>query len=336
MLNGIAKLLRGRIGKILIVGLVIVLIACALLVAVHVYDNRNGEFKGEGDENVGSFKTIEYGGKTYVYNDAIETVLVVGLDAFGKTVENDSYNNNRQADFLVLLVLDRNNGTCSAIHINRDTMAEVPVLGITGQQVSVATQQISLSHTYGNGGLDSCKNVAVTVSRMMYDLPIDSYISMTMDGIKELNDLLGGVTLTVLDDFTGVDDTLIEGETVTLMGEHALNYVRSRQNLEDSTNEHRMVRQRQYMEALYAQGKEMAEKNDGFVLDVVTALDDYVVSNCSISQIDDLFDKIMEYEFIGIDVVEGKTVKGEQYMEFYYDSDALKKLVVDTFYTVEK
>ena len=185
MLNSIAKLLSGRIGKILILGLIVVLVAGAMLVGVNVYEKRHDEFQGEGDMDVGSLKTIEYDGKTYVYNDGIETVLIVGLDAFGKTVENDSYNNDRQADFLVLLVLDRSNSTCSAIHINRDTMTEVPILGITGQQVATTNQQISLSHTYGNGGLDSCHNVAVAVSRMMYDIPIDSYVSMTMDGIKE-------------------------------------------------------------------------------------------------------------------------------------------------------
>ena len=63
---------------------------------------------------------------------------------------------------------------------------------------------------------------------------------------------------------------------MTLMGDHALNYVRSRNNLEDSTNEHRMIRQAQYMEAFYAQGKECAENNDSFVLDAVTRMNERI------------------------------------------------------------
>mgnify|MGYP000585160404 FL=1 len=68
-----------------------------------------------------------------------------------------------------------------------------------------------------------------------------------MDAVPILNDLLGGVEVTVLDDFSGIDDTLIKGETVTLHGDHALTYVRERYGLEDSSNSTRMVRQRQYM-----------------------------------------------------------------------------------------
>lgn len=335
MSRRVSNILSRRIGKIVIVGIIISLILAGLLIAASVYDKNHDEFQGVGDMNVGDRKTIEYDGQTYVYRDGIETVLIVGLDAFGKAVENDSYNNDRQADFLVLLVIDRIAEKTSAIHISRDTMTDVPMLGITGQQVGITNQQISLSHTYGNGGLDSCHNVAVTVSRMMFDLPIDSYVSLTMDGIKELNDLVGGVTLIVLDDFSGVDNTLVKGETVTLMGDHALNYVRSRNNLEDSTNERRMVRQRQYMEALYSQGRKYAEENEKSVVDAVSKLNDYIVSNCSVSQIDELFSKISKYEFTEIKTIEGELIKGEKYMEFYYDEEALKKLVVDTFYSAE-
>lgn len=324
---------RGRIGKIILVAIILVLLITAIVVVGYLYEKNHSEFQGSGSENVGSDKTIEYNGKTYVYNPNVETVLIIGLDAFGEAGEIDSYNNDKQADFLVLLVLNRADKTCKAIHINRDTMTDVPVLGVTGQQIGVVNQQISISHTYGNGGIDSCHNVAVTVSRMMYDLPIDNYVSMTMNGIKTLNDLIGGVTLTVLDDFSGVDDTLIKGEEVTLLGDHALNYVRSRNNMEDSTNENRMIRQRQYMQAIYEQGKVRAEGDDDFVLDVLTRMSDYIVSNCSIGQIDNLFEKAIEYDFGEIKVIEGESVKGEQYMEFHYDADALKKLVVETFYT---
>ena len=284
------KVIRRRLPQIIAMAVALILIVAVVFVAVYLYDERHDEFQGGGNINVGAEKSIEIDGKTYVYKDGIETVLVIGLDAFGKAEPNDSYNNDRQADLIVLLVLDRHEKTCTAIQINRDTMTNVPILGITGQQIGITNQQISLSHTYGNGGIDSCHNVAVTVSRMLYDLPIDSYVSMTMDGIKTLNDLVGGVTLTVLDDFTGVDDTLIKGETVTLMGDHALNYVRSRSNLEDSTNVRRMTRQRQYMEAFYEQGKKCAENDDSFALDAVTRMSDYIVSNCSVSQMDDLFE----------------------------------------------
>ena len=84
------------------------------------------------------------------------------------------------------------------------------------------------------------------------------------------------------------------------------------------------------------QGKECAEDNDSFVLDAVTRMNDYIVSNCSISQMDDLFEKAMSYEFDEIRTLEGESVKGDQYMEFHYDPDALKELIVELCYTEKK
>ena len=90
-----------------------------------------------------------------------------------------------------------------------------------------------------------------------------------------LNDLVGGVTLEVLDDFSGIDDTLVQGETVTLKGQQALTYVRSRGGLEDSTNLHRMERQRQYLSALQGQLSSKAQSDDGFTLEALLQLNEY-------------------------------------------------------------
>ena len=64
-----------------------------------------------------------------------------------------------------------------------------------------------------------------------------------------MNDMVGGVTVTIEDDFSEVDPTLKMGETVTLMGEHAENYVRQRKEVADGRNESRMQRQSSYEEA---------------------------------------------------------------------------------------
>lgn len=52
-----------------------------------------------------------------------------------------------------------------------------------------------------------------------------------MDGIVEMNDLLGGVTVTVEDDFSQVDSSLVMGKRVTLTGQQALTFVRSRRGV---------------------------------------------------------------------------------------------------------
>ena len=71
--------------------------------------------------------------------------------------------------------------------------------------------------------------------------------------------MVGGVTLTVTSDFSAIDPHLVEGETITLYGDQALTYVRSRYNIDDETNLARMARQRQYLAAL----EEKLRQQDG-------------------------------------------------------------------------
>lgn len=319
--------------KVMLVAVIFLLIAGLLFGGAYWYDTTHDEYHGDVQDDIGGYKTFEYNGQTYILNQNVETFLLIGLDSFGTAEQTDSYNNDKQADLLVLFVFDRENEKCQAIQINRDTMTEVQILGVTGQKIGAVNQQIALSHTYGDGGIDSCRNVAVAVSKMMHGLPIDNYASITMDGIKIINDMVGGVTLTVNGDFSGFDDELVDGAEITLLGDHALNYVRYRR---DGTNETRMARQRQYMDALCQQSREVADSDDGFISEAVSTLASYTVTNCDVSDVSDFFDKIMTYEFSGVESVAGHAELGEQYVEFKYDPEALKALLTESCFVPQK
>lgn len=329
--------MRGRKKQLLqyaaIFFLVIFLVSGALLV-LSLWENRQSEFP-EGDA-IGLVSTIEYEGKKYVLKEDVQTLLVLGLDKFEDAVTNDSYNNDQQADFVMLFVIDNRNETCAAIHINRDTMTDINILGVAGENVGTVNKQLALAHTYGNGREVSCGNVADAVSNLLYNVKVDHFVSVTMDSVPVYNDLVGGVEVTVLDDFTGVDDSLVKGEKVTLMGEQALRYIRSRKGLDDSTNATRMIRQRQYLEALYHKSAEMAKADEEFIMQASLKMSDYMVSDCSGNQLQDLFEKISGYEFLDIRSIEGTSVVGEKFMEFYPDVNSMKKIVVELFYQEEK
>ena len=160
-------------------------------------------------------------------NEDVESFLILGLDKFEDAINNDSYNNDQRADFLMLLVFDNSEKKFTAVHLNRDTMVNMNVLGVAGQKIGTVNKQLALAHTYGNGRDVSCRNTADAVSELLNGVKVNHYLSITMDAVPILNDLLGGVEVTVLDDFSGIDDTLIKGETVTLHGDHALTYVLS-------------------------------------------------------------------------------------------------------------
>lgn len=301
----------------------------AALLGLSLWENQQSEFPvpETGDA------VVTYEGNEYVMKDSLETFLVMGLDKFEGETTSDAYNNDQQADFLLLLVFDDAAKTCSAIHINRDTMADVNVLGVAGQKINTVTKQIALAHTYGNGREMSCRNTADAVSELLHGMKVNHYVSLTMDSVPVLNDLLGGVEVVVRDDFSAIDPTLVKDEKVVLMGEQALTYVRTRRGLEDSSNSTRMQRQRQYLSALYEKLQQRMAEDEEFVVEASLSMSDYIVSDRSVTRLQELVKKFGEYDFIGIRSMEGENVLGEKFIEFYPREDSVRSIVMDLFYT---
>lgn len=308
-----------------------VFLVCIALIALNNWE-ANQDFSGSTPNQD---PPLVHNGQEYVLKDNVETILVMGLDKYEHADEDeDGYYNDQQADFLMLFVLDHEAKTYETIHVDRDTMAEINVLGLAGQKIGTVTKQIALSHTYGNGRAISCRNTSDAVSNLLMDMKIDSYISMTMNSLPVFNDLVGGVEVTILDDFTGIDDTLIKGETMKLLGEQALNYVRSRYGLDDSSNEDRMLRQRQYLEALFDTTAECVAADENFIVDASTVMAQYMVSDLSLTELQETFKNISDYTEVGaIRAIEGEyKVGNNNFMEFHVNAESIKQIVIDVFY----
>jgi len=261
----------------------------------------------------------------------METLLVIGLDDLGGFEKSNSYNNTSQADFIVLLMKNKVSGEFNAIQLNRDTMTRIPVLGVTGQKAGYRQGQLALAYTYGRGREDSCRNTMEAVSHLLYGVEIDHYIVVTMDSVPIANDWVGGVTVDILDDFTKVDETMVRGETMKLVGQQALDYVRTRKGLEDSTNLHRMERQRQYA----AKWLELATplfKNPGAIIDLVMQLSDYHHSDCTAGQLADFANAYANQPFDFVHTLEGENVQGDVYMEYHIDEDSVREMVLELFF----
>ncbi len=306
----------------------VVLIACAFI-GLHLWE-KNSE---SVPVDVIGGQTITYNGEEYSLKDNVETFLVIGLDKFDGESTLESYNNDKQADFVMLFVFDNDTRKCTAIQINRDTMTDVNILGVAGNKINTQQKQIALAHTYGNGKDVSCRNTADAVSALLKKMKVDHYASVTMDAVSVLNDLVGGVEVVVLDDFSKIDNTLVKDSTVKLSGEQALTYVRSRKGLDDSTNSTRMKRQQQYIKALYEKFEEVSTNDENFIATAAIKISDYMISDRSVNQMETLANKFKEYEFMGIKNIEGRMVQGERFMEFYPDEASINKIVVDVFYT---
>ena len=321
--NDKRKLMRG-----LAVALLAVFLLTGAFLLLELWEKRQSIFPEQKTENT----VYEYNGVEYVKNEDVESFLILGLDKFEDAINNDSYNNDQRADFLMLLVFDNSEKKFTAVHLNRDTMVNMNVLGVAGQKIGTVNKQLALAHTYGNGRDVSCRNTADAVSELLNGVKVNHYLSITMDAVPILNDLLGGVEVTVLDDFSGIDDTLIKGETVTLHGDHALTYVRERYGHEDSSNSTRMVRQRQYMTAVYDKAMLKIENDDNFVIEASSKLADYIVSDRSVNQLQEIAKKLSQYKFTEIETLEGESVVKDGLMEFRPDADSIDKIVFELFY----
>lgn len=279
-----------------------------------------------------AFYQVELDGVSYKLKRNLDTYLLMGLDKFSDTLSSpDSYINNQQADFLFLIVVDHNQKTYSAIHLNRDTMTKIQRLGINGKKIGSFTGQLALAHTYGSGGKDSCRNTVQAVSDYLYQVPIEHYISITMDGLPILNDLVGGVTVHIDDDFSEIDPTLVQGKDIRLKGQQALTFVRARWYVSDNSNLSRMNRQREYINSLLKQLESKLRSDEHFGVSMLNKLSDYIVSDLLVDELANSADMLKTYSFGGILTINGEAVKGEKYMEFYPDEASLKALVKQVF-----
>ena len=315
--------------KYIVILLVIVFLISAALLLFEMWERK----KSRSPVTISEDGVVTYEGKEYVRKDNIETFLVMGLDKYEGESSSDSHGSSVQADFLMLFVFDNETQQYSAIQINRDTMTTVNKLAIGGRKLDAETKQIALAYNVEDPNEKvKCRNAMDAVETLLCDIDIDHYLSLTMDSVPVMNDLVGGVEVEILDDLTGIDDTLVKGECVNLTGEQALVYVRTRYGLEDSTNSTRMARQQQYVKALHDKVLSCIEADDGFIIDMIAAMDDYMVYDSTDKRMQKFAEKFEKYEFLGIREIEGENELGEEFIEFYPDINSIWEIVIDLFY----
>lgn len=277
-------------------------------------------------------KMIVRDGISYYPRQDMNVVLLIGTDIDGKIQSSGSYNNKASADMVALLVFDEASEEFWVLSLNRDTMMNIPVLGLNGRQAGTVYAQLATSHNYGSGLADSCENTRKAVSDFLYGITIDHYFSMNMDGIGILNDSVGGVEVRIDDDFSQVDPSLVQGSTMVLNGEQAYSFVRSRASVGSKLNISRMERQRQYMEGFVTSLQNTLSENELFFADLWSEISDYAVTDCSTVVLNRLAADYGKYRFAGSLTPEGENILGDKYYEFYADEALLEEMVLKLFF----
>ena len=280
-------------------------------------------------------RTVTRNGIDYYPRRDITVMLLLGIDQDGPVEDSGAFTNPGASDAVMLLIFDEQNETWSILQLNRDTMVDIPILGLGGREAGTTYGQLALAHTYGSGLEDSCINARKAVSNFLGGISIDYYIAMNMDAVTILNDAVGGVTVTVTDDFSDVDPTITMG-TMTLRGEQALNFVRDRQNVGDQKNVTRMERHREYMEGFREALHGKLAESTGFVTETYSAVAPYLVSDCPISTLTSMIERYEDYQFTGVITPEGESAVVDGYNAFYADGEKLDELVIGLFYAPKR
>lgn len=278
---------------------------------------------------------VKYQGQIYAYNEDILTFLFMGIDKTdGNVQEVAEGTNGGQADAIFLLVLDSHSRKASVIGINRNTMTEIDIYNGEGAYVNTVTAQIAVQHGFGNGVEKSCEYQKEAVSRLFYRLPIHGYAAVNMSAIPEMNDLIGGVDVTVLEDMTAEVPAFTEGAEVHLEGRDALTYVRYRDRNIFGSADQRLARQKQYLTKFISAAKMAAREDVSTVMRLYQTAAPMMTTDITLDEAVYLASQALDYRLESSDfhMLAGETVMGEQFEEYYIDETALYELILEIFY----
>ncbi len=278
---------------------------------------------------------VVYNGISYRYNENVTAILVMGIDKTDIQAQG-VYGQNGQADTLFLAALDTITGAMHIVPISRETMVDINQYAVDGTYIGVKNTQLCLAYAYAASGEDGCRNVARSVSRLLYGVPINNYVAIDMDGVKAITNTVGGVPVTALEDVRNEngDRIIKKGQKVTLKGDTALAYIRDR-GTDAQANNHRMQRQKQFFTAFLARTAQKLQENVGRLPGYYNTVSPYVVTNVTLSQVTYLVGRTLSnggWQSPVYHTITGKTVMGKKHVEFYANSLSAYEAVLASFY----
>lgn len=293
--------------------------------------SKKPEARGDYQQRYAYEESIVVDGVTYRRRRDVAAILVMGIDR-SSNAEIVGYRNGGQADFLQLIAIDAAGKRITRVPIDRDTMTPITVLGVLGNKSGVRTAQICLSHGFGDGGAQSCELTVDAVSNLLLGTPVDEYLAMNLDGISTLNDAVGGVRVTLEDDFSALDPEMKPGATLTLHGRQAEYFVRSRMNIGVGTNEARMARQQAYIASLTKLLDEKIRADENCIGEIYDELEPYLQTSMRRGYLINKAWAAREYEREVREIAGVHCIGSDGFMEFHADEKSIEAIVLELFY----
>lgn len=289
---------------------------------------------GNSVDMKGGYRTITWKDKEYQYNSLITTVLYAGLDSTDPLKASETYSNKARADSISVVILDKKKKKMSILALNRDTMTEIRRYTRTGEDMGTYVSHLGYAYSYGDGGEVSCEDLKEAVEKLL-GISIDEYAVTNQSSITSINDLVGGVTVTVPnDDLAAMYPELKKGAVVTLDDSNVKDFLQHRDTAADFSNEGRIERQQAYVTAYVDLLKDRLASEPDQLWQEIGQMNDYLQTSITKNKYLSLARLLEKVSFTDADYYRptGKDSAGELHDEFYVDEDALRQLVIDLFY----
>lgn len=272
-------------------------------------------------------RTVTVDGKTWRYNSRLRTVLFLGVDSRDTAqLDKKGVGAGGRSDTILLLVIDQDAKTVQPVTMSRDTMTSVDVYDRDRNFLFSGQMQLNMQYSFGDSPKRSCLLAKNKVSQVLYGIPIQSYISLTLDGIVAAGEAMGGVTVTLEEDWTDIDPTYTAGSTITMDGPALERFIRYRDTGSVGSNNVRMGRHRWFIQQMFRQLNGM---NGSMVERLMNQVEPYMETDMD----GDTIKQLASYQVSDTMMnIPGETHHGQAHDEFYIDQAALQTFLLELFY----
>lgn len=339
ILKTIKKVLIG-----LLIALLVIILGLFITYQVIYHQGKNAFLNDNGNVSINTISqaesdddgmTVTYKGEKYKYNDNIVSIVFLGVDK--SELGTDNTGKSGQADAIYIFTYDIETGKCCLIPVSRETMTDVAIYTPDEELMGYDNMQLCLAYAYGDGKKTSCENTLASLSRVFYNIPFNNVVSLNWDAIAPLNDVVGGVSLTSLEDINDQGIIIHKDEKVTLLGKDAWMYVKYRNISELKSNTRRLDRQKQYINTYMSQLIPMAKSDFSIINNLLDIAKKYMYTNLSTNKLvytaSEILPNIYSSQDIDFVSIKGTIKEGEQYAEFHPDETSLYETILKVFYT---
>ncbi|EOT47496.1 MULTISPECIES: LCP family glycopolymer transferase [Enterococcus] len=195
-----------------VLGVLIVLVTIGTVYAANLYGSASDTFN-RISKTAPSRKSDLRDSSVDISKSEPFSIILMGIDtgALGRTEQGRS-------DSMMVVTVNPQKKQSTIVSLDRDILTN-----IVGYEPYGTPYFDKLNHAYAYGSVD----MAMDTVEQLLDIPLDHYVSINMQGLSDLIDAVGGITVENKIDFT-LDGVHVPVGKIKLNGETGLAYARMR------------------------------------------------------------------------------------------------------------